>query len=164
MLSRRSSPLLWPPRDSLPAIPPLPGSSGYRRASLPVLQAKSVSLRSSARRPGLLGQPVILDGLVVPLSRGWLSASHPAFGAEEGLPRTCDNLLTVQLPIRRRVLWHPLQVLWCRPWQMGRVSARLTYVRLDSPSTSRPARASQTVRSPCRTRQRGRRGQSGRGG
>ena len=37
-------------------------------------------------------------------------------GAEEGLSSSQDSLLTVQHPLRRRVLGHPLQVSGCFPW------------------------------------------------
>ncbi len=37
-------------------------------------------------------------------------------GATEGLSSSHDNPLTIPRPLRRRVLGHPLQALWCRPW------------------------------------------------
>jgi hypothetical protein len=33
-----------------------------------------------------------------------------------GAARSHDTPLTIPRPLRRRVPWHPLQVLWCRPW------------------------------------------------
>src|SRR5215211_7752184 len=38
------------------------------------------------------------------------------FGAEEALSSSHDTPLTIPRPLRRRVPWHPLQALWCRPW------------------------------------------------
>ena len=37
-------------------------------------------------------------------------------GAEEDLSSSKDTLLTIPRPLRREVLEHPLQALWCRPW------------------------------------------------
>ena len=37
-------------------------------------------------------------------------------GVETDLSSSKDTLLTILRPLHREVLWHPLQVLWCRPW------------------------------------------------
>jgi hypothetical protein len=37
-------------------------------------------------------------------------------GADEGLSCSLANLLTIPSPLRRGVLWHPLQDQKCRPW------------------------------------------------
>jgi hypothetical protein len=105
------------PSDSLSVAPPFPGSAGYGRASLPVplwrvggpqlgpTTGPPMVHRSPswARRRRMSDQPA-------------LAGRHRPPRAEEGLSSSQDSLLTVQHPLRRRVLGHPLQDPGCFPW------------------------------------------------
>src|SRR5438270_4552855 len=72
---------------------------------------------SSARRPGhtwSTGHPLGHVAAACRISR--LAARHRPPRAEECLSSSQDSLLTVQHPLRRRVLGHPLQDPGCFPW------------------------------------------------
>jgi hypothetical protein len=75
-----------------------------------------------------------LGHLALPGVTGYRQASLPVTrrdGAEEDLPISEDNLLTVPRPLRRRVRRCPLPVLWHLPWpspthqRLGSLLARL---------------------------------------
>jgi hypothetical protein len=70
----------------------------------------------------------------------WLigtASRAPQARATEGLSSSHDTLLR-STPLRRRVLGHPLQVLWCRPWpspqdyRLGSLLARLRGIPDDA--------------------------------
>ena len=58
-----------------------------------------------------------LGRLALPVS-GYRQGRFPdrRSGAEEDLSSSKDTLLTIPRPLRREILRHPLQALWCRPW------------------------------------------------
>src|SRR5215217_6112290 len=72
---------------------------------------------------GSSGTTTPSDSLVAarpfPALAGYRQALLPEprrLGATEGLSSSHDTLPTVPRPLRRRVPWHPLQALRCRPW------------------------------------------------
>src|SRR4030095_5559720 len=73
-----------------------------------------------------------------PVVAGYRQAVLPEprrLGATEGLSSSHDTPLTIPRPLRRRVLGHPLQALWCRPWpspQEYRLGSLLVRLRGDS--------------------------------
>ena len=53
---------------------------------------------------------------MLPGTTGWRLVVFSVPGVETDLSSSKDTLLAIPRPLRREVLWHPLQVLWCRPW------------------------------------------------
>jgi len=111
---------------------------------------------SSARRPGRTwstGHP--LGRVAAACWIGRLCAGrHRPPRAEEGLSSSQDSLLTVQHPLRRRVLGHPLQVPGCFPWPspqpegLGSLLVRLSAGLRDDACSGFAAAADRPVARP----------------
>jgi hypothetical protein len=86
------------------------------------------------------------------------SSRHCRFGATEGLSSSHDTPLTIPRPLRRRVPWHPLQALRCRPWpsplecRLGSLLARLRGDSLRRRRLRLMLRTGQLHRAPPRRR------------
>src|SRR5215218_7054817 len=96
--------------DPLPATPasmkqgPFPGAGLCCPAPSSGTTTPSDCLSATRHFPALAGY------------RRELLPGPRRFGAEEALSSSHDTPLTIPRPLRRRVPWHPLQALWCRPW------------------------------------------------